>query len=47
VQFSVRSQTPAEARQTVVEDLNASAGQLLLTPSQVSATSQNPALARH
>jgi len=46
VQVSARSQSPTAARQTVLEDLKASAGHVLLGPVQVSATSQSPAAAR-
>src|SRR5207253_5272011 len=46
-QFSARSQSPAAARQTVLEERKASAGQLPLDPVQVSATSQLPAEGRH
>ena len=46
-QKSSRSHSPTEARQSVAEDLNASAGHVELEPVQVSATSQLPAAARH
>src|SRR5262245_58390923 len=46
VQFSVTSQTPAAARQTVLEASKPSAAQASFTPSQVSTTSQMPAEAR-
>ena len=46
-QFSARSHSPAEARQTVLDDLKTSAGQTVLDPVQVSSTSQGPAAARH
>src|SRR5438552_741435 len=46
VQFSATSHTPAEARQTVLEDRKLSVGQLALDPSHVSATSHTPAEAR-
>src|SRR2546422_389831 len=45
-QFSARSHSPAEVRQTVLDDSKASAGQAALDPVQVSATSQSPADAR-
>ena len=45
-QNSSRSHSPTEARQRVVEDLNASAGHVELEPVQVSATSQMPAALR-
>src|SRR5207244_1757327 len=38
---------PAESRQTVLDDLKASAGQTVLDPVQFSSTSQTPAAARH
>jgi len=47
VQFSVRSHSPPEARQTVVEDRKTSVGHALLVPLQTSATSQKPAEERH
>jgi len=47
VQFSAVSQTPAAARQTVVEDAKPSAGHAPLVPVHVSATSQVPAEGRH
>src|SRR5206468_2571048 len=46
VQFSAASHGPAEARQTVLDDLKASAGQVALVPVQFSATSHTPAEAR-
>src|SRR5207249_2088478 len=46
VQFSPGSHSPAEAWQTVVDDLKASAGHAVLEPVQVSSTSQKPAAAR-
>src|SRR5205823_4203933 len=46
-QFSAGSHSPAESRQTVLDDLKASAGQTVLDPVQVSSTSQSPAAARH
>ena len=46
-QFSATSHSPAEVRQTTLDDLKASAGQALLDPVQVSSTSQSPAAARH
>src|SRR5207249_9935143 len=45
-QKSSRSHSPTDGRQSVLEDLNASAGQVELVPVQVSATSQMPAAAR-
>ena len=45
-QFSARSHSPPEARQTVLEDRKPSAGQVVLVPVHVSATSQAPADAR-
>src|SRR5207302_3947791 len=45
-QFSARSHSPAEVRQTVLEDRKPSAGQVVLVPVHVSATSQAPADAR-
>src|SRR5207245_1985059 len=47
VQFSAGSHSPAEARQTVLEGLKASAGQTVLEPVQLSSTSHTPAAARH
>src|SRR5207244_4883010 len=47
VQLSARSQSPAAARQTVLEERKPSAGQLPLDPMQVSAASQLPAEGRH
>src|SRR5436190_18040127 len=47
VQFSTRSQTPAEERHGVELETKASAGQVLLTPLQLSAVSQMPADGRH
>src|SRR5439155_1654596 len=47
VQCSTGSHSPAELRQTVLDDLKASAGQTVLDPVQVSSTSQTPAAARH
>src|SRR5262249_7976058 len=41
------SQAPAEPRQTVDEGANVSGGQSSLAPSQLSATSQSPAVTRH
>src|SRR5207253_616388 len=46
-QLSAGSHSPAEARQTVLEGLRASAGHTVLDPVQVSSTSQTPAAARH
>src|SRR5207248_784374 len=46
VHCSASSHSPAEARQTVVDDLKASAGHAVLEPVQVSSTSQKPAAAR-
>src|SRR5207302_3499558 len=46
-QLSAGSHSPAESRQTVLDDLKASAGQTVLDPVQVSSTSQSPAAARH
>src|SRR5439155_1198051 len=46
VQWSAGSHSPAEVRQTVLEDLKASAGHTVLEPVQVSSTSQKPAAAR-
>ena len=46
-QVSAVSQTPAEARQTVVLDATASPGHAALAPVQDSATSQAPVAARH
>src|SRR5207249_353389 len=46
-QFSAGSHSPAEARQTVLEGLKASAGQTVLEPVQLSSTSHTPAAARH
>jgi hypothetical protein len=46
VQFSVRSHSPAAARQTVLDEANPSAGQVVLAPVHVSATSHTPADAR-
>src|SRR5439155_571812 len=45
-QFSARSHSPADVRQTVLEDRKPSAGQVVLVPVHVSATSQAPADAR-
>src|SRR5207302_1043510 len=45
-QRSARSQAPAAARQTVLEDWKRSGGQVGLLPVHVSATSQAPAAAR-
>ena len=39
-------ETKAAARHTVLDELNASLGQVALEPVQVSATSQTPAVAR-
>jgi hypothetical protein len=47
VQVSCRSQTPADARQTVTELAKPLAGQLGFTPLHVSCTSQMLAAARH
>ena len=47
VQFSAESQTPADARQTVLAARKPSVGQATAEPSHVSATSQTPAEARH
>src|SRR5207245_1754444 len=47
VQCSAGSHSPAEPRQTVLDDLKASAGQTVLEPVQVSSTSHTPAAARH
>src|SRR5207244_794004 len=47
VQCSAGSHSPAEARQTVLDDWNASAGQTVLEPVQLSSTSQKPAAGRH
>jgi len=47
VQLSVASQTPAEARHTVLEGRKVFAGHAAPVPLQVSATSQTPAEARH
>src|SRR5437870_13304070 len=44
---SATSQTSAVGRQTNPAGASASAGQALLTPSQLSATSQGPAAGRH
>ncbi|HVO24551.1 MAG TPA: hypothetical protein VMW56_13085 [Candidatus Margulisiibacteriota bacterium] len=41
------SHSPALGRQTVDLGLNASTGQVVLAPVQVSATSHGPTLARH
>ena len=46
VQFSARSHSPAEPRQTAVEERKASPGQVTPVPVQCSATSQMPATAR-
>src|SRR5207247_5063645 len=46
-QCSAGSHSPAESRQTVLDDLKASAGQTVLDPVQFSSTSQAPAAARH
>src|SRR5207249_10017102 len=46
VQLSPGSHSPAEARQTVLDDLKASAGHAVLEPAQVSSTAQEPAAAR-
>src|SRR5207244_4539241 len=46
-QCSAGSHSPAEARQTMLDDWNASAGQTVLEPVKLSATSQSPAAARH
>src|SRR5205814_245140 len=46
VQFSARSQTPADARHTVLADAKPFAGHASLDPSHVSATSQSPATGR-
>src|SRR5205823_11709624 len=46
VQWSAWSQSPAEARHCVLDDLKASAGHTVLEPVQVSSTSQKPAAAR-
>jgi hypothetical protein len=45
-QFSAGSQSPFDARHSVLDDANPSAGQTVLVPSHVSATSQVPAAAR-
>jgi hypothetical protein len=47
VQFSAWSQSPASARHSVLDGWKALGGQLLLTPSQLSATSHGPAENRH
>jgi len=47
VQLSAVSQTPAEARHTVVDGRKESAGHAAALPVQVSAVSQTPADARH
>ena len=41
------SHAPADVRQMTAEDMKASFGQVLLTPLQLSATSQTPAEPRH
>ena len=47
VQASVASQTPADARHTVLDGTKAFAGHAAPVPAQVSATSQMPAETRH
>src|SRR5439155_193204 len=47
LQNSAGSHAPAEARHSVVAGWKTSAGQSLVTPSQLSATSQGPAAGRH